>query len=58
MEAYLDFVMFSLINIKTMDDHDDRFWIVKASNILSVILLTLSLVLPIVMCVIWAFKFK
>jgi len=29
-----------------------------ASNCLSVILLTLSLILPIVMCIIWAFKYK
>ena len=58
MEAYLDFAMFSLLNIKTMGEQDDRFPIVMASNCLSVILLTLSLILPIVMCIIWAFKYK
>ena len=58
MEAYLDFFMFSLLNIKTMGDHDDRFLIVMASNCLSVILLTLSLVLPVVMCIFWAYRLK
>ena len=58
MEAYLDFVMFSLLNIKTMSELDDRFVIVKASNILSIILLTVSMILPIAMCIIWALKYK
>ena len=58
MEAYLDFAMFSLLNIKTMGENDDRFMIVKASNCLSIILLTLSLLLPIVMCIFWAYKYK
>ena len=58
MEAYLDFVMFSLLNIKTMSELDDRFVIVKASNILSIILLTVSMILPIAMCIIWALKHK
>ena len=57
MEAYLDFVMFSLLNIKTMSELDDRFVIVKASNILSIMLLTASMILPIAMCIIWAFKY-
>jgi len=58
MEAYLDFVMFSLLNIKTMDEHDDRFLIVKASKYLSITLLALSLLLPIVMCIFWACRYK
>ena len=58
MEAYLDFVMFSLLNIKTMGETDDRFLIVKASNCLSIIVLTLSLLLPVVMCIFWAFRYK
>ena len=57
MEAYLDFVMFSVLHIKTMDEHDDRFPIVQASKGLSIILLTLSLLLPIVMCIFWAYKY-
>ena len=58
MEAYLDFVMLSLLNIKTMGDQDDRFMIVKASKYLSFVLLTLSLLLPVVMCIVWACKYK
>ena len=58
MEAYLDFVTFSLLNLKTMGDHDDRFMIVMASKILSITLLTLSLLLPIVMCIFYAYRYK
>ena len=58
MEVYLDFVMFSLLNIKTMSEMDDRFLIVKASNYLSIILLTLTMLLPIAMCIFCACKYK
>ena len=58
MEAYLDFVMFSFLNVKTMSEQDDRFMIVKASNIFSIIVLTVSLLLPIVMCIFWAYRYK
>ena len=57
MEAYLDFAMFSLLNIKTIDWGDD-FIITVASNYISIILLTSTLVIPVIMCFFWAWSYK
>ena len=55
MEGYLDFAMFAMLNIKEMDWEDD-FILVKASNIFSIIILSFTLLLPIIMCFFWATK--
>lgn len=50
MEGYMDFAMFSLMNLKHLDWSGD-FEIVTASNYLAIILTSLTLALPVLMTI-------
>ena len=60
MESYFDFVMFSLINFKKIDWEiiNEDFWAVSLSNVLACVLLTFSLILPIIFIIFYSYNLK